>query len=125
MPLSDYVRRTLRRARAGRDKGGDMRMVAVLALGTLLLAPQAYATEWGVKASVVSGQCGSGAIATVVEGPGALKITISLNGKKSGEADVKLAADGSGSTQMQGAAGPVYLDVTPGTGKRALKTRLV
>lgn len=84
-----------------------------------------HAAEWVAKANIVNGRCGSGAIAKVVEQEGLWNVSISLDGRKAGEGHIKLAADGSGSTQMQGAAGPIYLEVPAGTGKRSFKTRLV
>jgi hypothetical protein len=100
--------------------------VVLLAIGPVLVAsPPSYAAEWTAKANLVSGRCGSGAVAKVVEQDGAWNVAISLDGKASGEGIVKLAVDGSGKTQMQGASGPIYLEIPAGTGKRSFRTRQV
>ena len=103
---------------------GKMRRYA-LALVVSLLASGVTAqqeTKWTARAKLLRGDCGDRVVAEVVETAGTLNAQFNLGGKPTGEAKVILAADGSGQTQFKGAAGQVKLEVSPGRGKRPLKT---
>jgi hypothetical protein len=58
---------------------------------------------------------------TVTESPGMMTLRFSFQGKDRGvPREVKLAPDGSGTTNFTGADGNITFTVSPGTGKRPM-----
>ena len=119
------------RLRAVRQRailGGDMRLgtilVAVaLAASVTVANAQSGPAEWTSRAKIVTGTCGEGANVGVVEQPASMNLKFfAVSGKQYAEVNLKLAPDGSGTTDFEGAFGRTTLEVPPGHGKRQLKT---
>jgi hypothetical protein len=96
-------------------------VVALAASGNLANA-QSGLVQWTSRAKIVTGTCGDSADVGVVEQPGSMNLKFTRNGKQYTEVTLKLAPDGSGTTDFAGAFGPTTLEVPPGHGKRPLKT---
>ena len=81
--------------------------------------------EWTSPAKIVNGGCGDGVVAQVIQRGSTLNMKGFLNGKQVSEVNVTLGPDGSGKANMTGAGGRVILEVSPGTGKRLMKSSQV
>jgi hypothetical protein len=93
-------------------------IVALLAAGPTF----AQSSSWQAKAKIQSGPCPDGVIVFVTEQPGKARLNMTSGGNPGAQVEVNLAQDGSGSTEFQGYLGKTRLEISPGTGKRPIKT---
>jgi len=90
-----------------------------------LLSAQTMTLQWSSVAKTTNPACGEGLRADVVQGPGTMTLTFSLDGKRATEVRIALATDGSGRAETTGIAGRVLHEVAAGTGKRPIRSSQV
>ena len=103
---------------------GTVLVAVALAASVTAVSAQSGPFQWTSRAKLVSGTCAEGASVGVMEQqPASMNLKfLSPNGKQYAEVNLKLAPDGSGSTDFEGMFGRTTLEVPPGHGKRQLKT---
>ena len=102
---------------------GTILVAVALAASVTAVSAQSGPFQWTSRAKIVTGTCAEGASVSVVEQPASMNLKFfAVSGKQYAEVNMKLAADGSGTTDFEGAFGRTTLEVPPGHGKRQLKT---
>jgi hypothetical protein len=102
---------------------GTVLAAVALAASVTAVSAQSGPLQWTSRAKIVTGTCAEGASVGVVEQPASMNLKfLSPNGKQYAEVNLKLAPDGSGSTDFEGMFGRTTLEVPAGHGKRQLKT---